>query len=111
MIVTIWWCFFMVVYSDRRVLSSSLFRRRVQKYLANHVIEAQQARSERECALYCVRDMSCASVNYRHRECKASGMGKGLCEQNNKTFLLTSEPDWRINPQFNHLDIIKEVKE
>jgi hypothetical protein len=32
---------------------------------ANHVIATKQAGSENECGLYCVRDGSCVSANYK----------------------------------------------
>ena len=82
-----------------------LLRRNVQKYLANHVIETKQAQSERECGMYCVRDGSCESVNY-----KTSGIGKGLCELNSKTLQEASEYDQETNPEFNHLHVIKKVR-
>lgn len=98
-------CVWLFIQIGECSVQESLFRRRVQKYLVNHVVETKQAQSERECSLYCVRGMSCASVNY-----KALGVGTGLCELNNKTFQETSQADRRDNPEFNHLDIIKKVK-
>ena len=83
----------------------AVFRRNEQKYLAHHVIETNQAESELECAVQCVADGSCASVNY-----KTSGIGKGLCELNNKTLQDTSDADESAhNPEFNHLYVIKQV--
>jgi hypothetical protein len=83
----------------------AVFHRNVQKYLANHVMETKQAESELECGMCCVADGSCTSVNY-----KTSGIGKGLCELNNKTFQETSDADEKThNPEFNHLAIIKPV--
>ena len=80
------------------------FGRKVKKYLANHVIESTQTNSVLECAMYCVRHGSCASVNY-----KVSGVGKGLCELNNKTLHDTSGSGEETKPEFNHLYIIKKV--
>jgi hypothetical protein len=78
-----------------------------QKYLANHVFETKQAESELKCSMHCVRVGSCVSVNY-----KISGIGKGLCELNNKTLKEISDADGSMhNSEFNHLDIIKKVYE
>ena len=78
-----------------------------QRYLAYHVIETKQAESELQCGMHCVRVRSCVSVNY-----KISGIGKGLCELNNKTLLEISDADGNMhNSEFNHLDIIKKVWE
>ena len=59
-----------------------------QKYLANHVIETKQTESELQCGMHCVGVGSCTSVNY-----KISGIGKGLCELNNKTLQEISDHD------------------
>ncbi|CAB4043149.1 Hypothetical predicted protein, partial [Paramuricea clavata] len=75
-----------------------------QKYLANHAIETKQAESELQCSMHCVGVGSCASVNY-----KTSGIGKGLCELNNKTLQEISDLDESMqNPEFNNLYIIKK---
>jgi hypothetical protein len=69
------------------------------------LIGTSQAESELECCISCVGDGLCASVNY-----KASGIGKGLCELNNKTLQEISNADGSMNnPEFNHLCIIKKV--
>jgi hypothetical protein len=59
--------------------------------------------TERECGIYCVRDGSCESVNY-----KISGISKGLCELNSKTLQEASADDQETNPEFNHLHVIKK---
>ncbi len=83
----------------------AVFRRNKQKYLANHVIATKQAGSEIECGMYCVRDGSCASVNYRTSE-----IGKGRCELNKKTLQETPDVDGSVHdPDFNHLIVIKLV--
>ena len=84
--------------------NQAVFRKRAQKYLANHVFDTKQAGSEFECGLYCVREESCASVNY-----KTSGIGKGRCELNNKTYQDTSDGDEETNPEFIHL-IVEKVR-
>ena len=86
--------------------TQALFRRNVRKYLANHVVETKQAGSENECGMYCVRHRSCASANY-----KTSGVGKGLCELNNKKLQEISDADDKTNLEFNHLDVIKVRKQ
>ena len=86
-------------------IKQAIFHRKVQNYFANHVIGTSQAESELECCISCVGDGLCASVNY-----KASGIGKGLCELNNKTLQEISNADGSMNnPEFNHLCIIKKV--
>jgi hypothetical protein len=82
----------------------AVFHRSKEKYLANHVIATKQARSEIECGMYCARDGSCLSANY-----KTSGIGKGRCELNNKVLQETSDADKQTNAEFNHLNIIKKV--
>ena len=72
---------------------------------ANHVIATKQAGSENECGLYCVRDGSCVSANY-----KTSGIGKGRCELNNKIIQGTSDADFKTNPEFTHLYMVKKVR-
>ena len=81
----------------------AFFRKNEQKYLANHVIETKQAGSELECGLHCVRDGSCASVNY-----KTSGDGKGRCELNDKTLQEIPDEGTR-DPEFTHLAAVNEV--
>ena len=50
-------------------------------------------------------DQYCASVNY-----KTSGLGKGLCELNNKTIDERSEAAEKIrDPEFNDLSMINGV--
>ena len=75
------------------------------KYLANHVIESRQAKTKLECGIHCVRHGSCVSVNY-----KTSGIGKGLCELNNKTLQNANDYEIMKNPDFSHLYIIKTVR-
>ena len=83
----------------------TIFRRREQEYLADHVIETKQAGSELECGLHCLADTSCTSVNY-----KTSGIGKGRCELNDKTVEETPEVDDKIHhPEFNHLAVVERV--
>ena len=86
----------------------ALFRKSVQKYLENHVIETTHADTELECCMYCLTNASCASVNY-----KISGISKGLCELNNRTLQQTSDIAGAIthNPEFNHLYLIEKVRE
>jgi hypothetical protein len=86
-------------------IKQPIFHINKQKYLANHVIETKQAGSELECGIYCVANELCESVNY-----KTSGIGKGLCELNNKTLQDTSDVDEIIrNSEFNHRYIIEKV--
>ena len=80
------------------------FGRKVKKYLANHVIKSTQTNSDLECAIYCVRHGSCPSVNY-----KFSGLGKSLCELNDKALPEASGSDEESKPEFVHLYIIKKV--
>ena len=80
------------------------FHRSKGKYLANHVIATKQATSESECGIYCIRDGSCLSANY-----KTSGVGKGRCELNNKIIQDISEADQETKPEYNYLYVIKEV--
>ena len=86
-------------------MKQAVFRKRAQKYLANHVFDTKQAGNERECGLYCVREESCTSVNY-----KTSGIGKGRCELNNKVFEEASKGDEETNPEFNYLVIVGKVR-
>ena len=77
------------------------FLKSEQKYLANHVMETKQAKSELICGYYCAKNKSCTSINY-----KTSGDGKGRCELNNKT----SHVDDKVHDQeFNHLAVIERV--
>ena len=80
------------------------FGRKVKKYLANHVIESTKTNNDIECAMYCVRHGSCASVNY-----KVSGLGRGMCELNDKALHEASGTDEESNPEYVHLYIIKKV--
>ncbi|XP_028403163.1 uncharacterized protein LOC114525902 [Dendronephthya gigantea] len=82
--------------------NEAVFRKNKQKYLANHVIETKQAKSEFECGLLCARRSLCTSANY-----KTSGEDKGRCELNNKTMQATTNDDEQTNHEFNHLVIIK----
>ena len=83
----------------------TIFRRREQEYLADHVIETKQTGSELECGLHCLADKSCTSVNY-----KTSGIGKGQCELNDKTVEETPDVDEKIHhPEFNHLSVVQRV--
>jgi hypothetical protein len=89
-------------------IKQAFFRIKEQKYLANIIMSSKtkQAESELQCGILCVRDGSCTSVNY-----KTSGIGKGLCELNSKTFQEISNPDENMhNIEFNHLYIIKNVR-
>ena len=86
-------------------LKQAVFRRNMQKYLANHVIATKQAATELECGLHCVADGSCSSVNY-----KISGKGKGRCELNNETNGEMSDANEEFNPEFNHLSVNKVGK-
>ena len=84
----------------------AIFDIKKEKYLPYHVIETKQADSVLECAMHCLEVKSCVSVNY-----KTSGVGKGLCELNNKTLLEVSDGDGRIHhPEFVHLYIIETVR-
>jgi hypothetical protein len=87
-------------------IKQAFFLIKEQKYLENHVIETKQAESELQCSMHCVGVGSCVSVNY-----KTSGIGKGLCQLNNKTLQEISDTDENMhNPDFNHLYIIKKVR-
>ena len=86
-------------------LKQTWFQREQKTYLMNHVYERKQTDSEFACSLSCLRDESCASVNY-----KTSGIGKGLCELNKKSTQERSEVNEKIrDPEFIHLAIIKQV--
>ena len=89
----------------QEMTKQAVFQREKQKYLANHVSEARQAEDELTCALYCIGQDSCASVNY-----KISGARKGLCELNNETPQTTSSNDEQTIPEFIHLYIFKKVR-
>ena len=84
----------------------TIFKRNEQTYLADHVVETEQAHSEIECGVRCiVSEKSCTSVNF-----KTSGIGKGRCELNKKTVEETSDVDDKIHhPEFNHLALMKRV--
>ncbi|XP_028398844.1 sushi, von Willebrand factor type A, EGF and pentraxin domain-containing protein 1-like [Dendronephthya gigantea] len=87
--------------SECQNTSQAFFRKIQQEHLGNHVIDTKQTNDELECAMHCVDDGSCESVNY-----KTSGIGKGLCELNNSTLPKTSNANERIrNPEFDHLYI------
>jgi hypothetical protein len=87
-------------------IKQAFFLIKEQKYLANHVIETKQAESELQCSMHCVGVGSCVSINY-----KTSGIGKGLCELNNKTLQEISDTDENMqNHEFNHLYIMKKVR-
>ena len=81
------------------------FRINRSKYLANHVIETRQAKTELECGIHCIQRESCVSVNY-----KTSGIGKGLCELNNKALQNADHHEIMNNLDFSHLYIIKMVR-
>ncbi|XP_028398876.1 lactadherin-like [Dendronephthya gigantea] len=82
-----------------QIIHQAVFRKEQQKYLANHVIDTKHAHTESECYIYCVRDKSCVSVNF-----KTSGTGEGLCELNSKTLQEISYADEsKHNAEFNHL--------
>ena len=75
-------------------------------YIPNHVIETRHAETEFECGMLCVAHGSCVSVN-----CKTSGIGKGRCELNSKTFQDTSDDnEYTRNPEFEHIYIFQEVR-
>ena len=87
-------------------IREAFFRLNKSKYLANHVIETRQAKTMLECGIQCFRHESCVSVNY-----KISGIGKGLCELNNKTLEENDDHDEGVDhPDFSHLHIIKTVR-
>ena len=88
------------------LIQQALFGRKVKKYLANHVIESTQSDNDIKCAMSCVRHGTCASVNY-----KVSGVGKGLCELNDKALHEASGSDEETKPEFVHLYIIKKVSQ
>ena len=83
----------------------AFFRINKSKYLENHVIETRQAKTELECGIHCLGHGSCVSVNY-----KTSGIGKGLCELNNKTLQNADHDEIMKNPDFSHLYMIKTVR-
>ena len=80
------------------------FHREEKTYLMNHAYEKKQTDSEFACRLSCVRDGFCASVNY-----KTSGIGKGLCELNNKITQERSKVEKIRDPEFNYHSKIKRV--
>ena len=86
----------------------AIFRKSVQKYLENHVIERRHANTELECVLYCLRNASCTSINY-----KISSSSKGLCELNNRSLRQTLDVAETMvhNPEFNYLHISEKVRQ
>ncbi len=88
------------------LIGKAIFEIKKQKYLASHVIETRQAENELECGMHCLKVGSCASANF-----KTSGIGKGLCELNNKRLQEVSDDDGSINnEEFTHLYIIEKVR-
>ena len=81
----------------------ALLLRNEGKYLANHIIETKQADSEFECGTHCVANTACMSVNY-----KASGVGIGRCEINDKTVREAPDEE-RHEPEFIHLAVFERV--
>ena len=90
----------------RCLTKQQVFHVNKQEYLANHVMETKQAESEMECAMHCVSNESCASVNY-----KTSGLNKGLCELNTKRRPSEMAEGHEVsqNSEFNYLFKIKAV--
>ena len=86
----------------------TVFLKKEHKYLPNHAFLRKQAESKLECmycSMHCARNDLCSSVNY-----KTTGIGKGLCELNDKTMQKVSSADEkRLKPEFNHVVIIKPV--
>ncbi|CAB4017025.1 Hypothetical predicted protein, partial [Paramuricea clavata] len=105
-LLSIWALIFMIsqIPQSECSIKQAVFLIYKQKYLANHVIETRQVESELQCSMHCVGVGSCASVNY-----KTSGIGKGLCELNNKTLREISDSDGSMhNSEFDHLYIVKK---
>ena len=94
-----------ILESTKAETQSVSFQRKEKTYLPNHVYERKQTDSQLACCLSCVRNESCASVNY-----KTSGIGKGLCELNKKAIQERSEVEGKIrDPEFNFLAKIMQV--
>ena len=82
-----------------------VFLKKEHNYLPNQAFARKQTESELECSMHCVRNDLCSSVNY-----KTTGIGKGLCELNEKTTQKVSGAGEKIlDPEFNHLVIVKRV--
>ena len=96
-----------LVLSERLSESSTqnvLYYRQRSKYLSGRKIGKKNANSEAECAMYCLRNERCVSVNY-----KTTGKDFGLCELNNGT-LAEGYSNSGDREGFNYLQIIKRVK-
>ena len=85
-------------------MSEAVFYKSAQTHLANHVVAKKKASNAFECSQHCMRFASCKSINY-----KISGIGKGLCELNDKTIQETIDADKEANPEFSHLSFIIET--
>jgi hypothetical protein len=101
------WLAFLLVASKQfcsPTTQNALNYRHRGKYLRNHVIRTTIAMTESDCAVYCLKDEECASVNY-----KTTGENLGLCELNNTTLseACTYSED---NQEFNNLQILQRVR-
>ena len=100
--------FVFFVATERHVNCSqlyALFHRHEGRYLPNRVIRRTLANTETDCAMYCLREEECVSVNY-----KPSGEERaGLCELNNETLSETFTNDLN-KEEFNHLQIFQRVR-
>ena len=82
-----------------------LFNRHADSYFDGYVLRAERANTEVECVIYCTRQFSCASANF-----KVSGQNNGLCELNSEG--VEDFPGNRIkNRDFVYLEIFERVSE
>ena len=98
-------CFAITQIGESLACGDVRFKKSVQKYLANHVMETIHTDSEMKCGLHCAENKSCTSINY-----KTSGSDKGRCELNNKTVEETPDvDDKKHDEEYNHLQVIERV--
>ena len=77
------------------------------KYLNDSVIATVYASSEHECGIFCSKNPSCKSVNY-----KKCGTGLGKCELNNRTADESDKTkmEYLLNNEYVYLEIIQTVR-
>ena len=67
-------------------------------------IKAVHANNDHECGVFCCKETSCVSVNFKH-----SGQDKGRCELNSKTVDESSQKSCFAHQEYNYLEIVKQV--
>ena len=97
--------YFMILLGVGRCADKVLFLKETNLRLKGSVLKTVHAKDQFECIVFCSKESSCVSVNFKH-----TGLDQESCELNSKTFNESEPKKCLKHPQYNYLEMVEKVR-